>query len=357
MRDVRAIKAPWGDADGSESRGDCETDRRRIRRIDRARERISAGDFYQANLAHRFTRAMDGDPIDLYRRLRRQNPAPYAGFLAWDPENAWDGEGFPAGALLSSSPELLLDFDGSLARTRPIKGTARRGQTPEEDERIARALLASSKDRAELAMIVDLERNDLGRVCRAGTVQVEAFPRLETYATVHHLVADVVARPRPGADGLDLLAALFPGGSITGAPKLAAMDAIGELEGEGRGFFTGSFGFVDRRGRACLNILIRTLVWRPEASPSAAGEGEPHSPADAVRGEVSYHVGGGITWSSDPRSEDEETLDKGASLAAALEVPDAEMSGKKAAFRASYGPPRVSGEVHRAPPASRRNRR
>jgi len=279
-------------------------------RIESARERIAAGDFYQANLAHRFTREMEGDPIDLYRRLREVNPAPYAGYLA-----------FEGGAILSSSPELLLEFDGRLARTKPIKGTARRRPEPAADAEAARALLASAKDRAELAMIVDLERNDLGRVSRAGSVEVAAFPRLETYASVHHLVAEVVAHPRPGADAVDLLAALFPGGSITGAPKLAAMDAIAELEGEGRGFFTGSLGFADLRGRACFNILIRTLFWRP--------------------GEVSFHVGGGITWSSDPRAEDEETLAKAASLAAALEV-DGEVgarTGKKHDISASESVP------------------
>ncbi len=190
---------------------------------------------------------------------------------------------------------------------------------------MARELLANPKELAELAMIVDLERNDLGRVSRAGSVRVEAFPHLESYASVHHLAADVVARVRPETDAVDLLAALFPGGSITGAPKLAAMDAIAELEGEGRGFFTGSLGFVDLRGRACFNILIRTLVWRPDS---------PGSP----RGEISFHVGSGITWSSDPRAEDAETLAKGEGLALAIAGPDAVPAGKNAGFRASYAP-------------------
>jgi para-aminobenzoate synthetase component 1 len=264
-------------------------------RIERARAAIAAGDFYQANLAHRFTRRMEGDPIDLYRALRARNPAPYAGYLAF-------GSGaHERGAILSSSPELLLEFDGELARTRPIKGTIARGTDAVEDARAAERLLASAKDRAELAMIVDLERNDLGRACEPGSVRVEGFPRVETYAAVHHLVADVVGRPRAEKDALDLLAALFPGGSITGAPKLAAMRAIAELEGEGRGFFTGSLGFVDLRGRATWNVLIRTMVWRPDP------------------GEVSFHVGGGITWSSEARAEDDETLAKGAAMAAALE--------------------------------------
>jgi len=309
-------------------------------RIERARERIAAGDFYQANLAHRFTREMAGEPVDLYRRLRGANPAPYAGYLAWDEGSCSEGAGFPAGALLSSSPELLLEFDGERALTRPIKGTAARGATPEEDRRAARELLSSAKDRAELAMIVDLERNDLGRVSRAGSVRVGEFPRLETYASVHHLAADVVARPRADADTVDLLAALFPGGSITGAPKLAAMDAIAELEGEGRGFFTGALGFVDTRGRACFNILIRTLVWRP-----LAGDGR--------RGEVSFHVGGGITWSSSAAGEDLETLSKARAIAAALEAPE---PGRNSTFglltrarRPEESTPAPSGAAPRAP--------
>ena len=274
------------------------------RRIERARTSIAEGDFYQANLAHRFTRRMRGTPLDLFRRLRAVNPAPYMAFLAWG-GNAER----PALALCSASPELLLEFgeDGGrrVARTRPIKGTAARSDDPQEDARARERLLASTKDRAELAMIVDLERNDLGRIARPGSVRVGAFPRLETYAGVHHLVADVGCEPRGDIDATAVLAALFPGGSITGAPKLASMRAIAALEGEGRGFFTGSLGFLDTRGHATFNILIRTIVWRPIEDDDA--------------GEVSFHVGGGITWSSDAAAEDQETLVKGARLALALE--------------------------------------
>jgi len=275
-------------------------------RIEAAQEAIRAGEIYQANVAHRLTRRMHGDPVELYAALRAANPAPYMGYLAFD-----------GGAVLSSSPELLLELgpdpqvDGErLARTRPIKGTAPRGATPEEDAARAAALLASEKDRAELAMIVDLERNDLGRVAQVGTVRALPFPRLESFAAVHHLVADVVARPRADVDAAGVLAALFPGGSITGAPKLRAMEVIAELEGEGRGFFTGSLGLLDTRGRAVFNILIRTLLWRP------APAGDPE--ADAA-GEVAFRVGGGITWASDPEREDAETLDKARAMAAALE--------------------------------------
>ncbi|MBL8863296.1 MAG: anthranilate synthase component I family protein [Planctomycetes bacterium] len=272
-------------------------------RIERLRARIAAGDLYQANLAHRFERALAGDPRALFLRLLASNPAPHAAWLAWDPTLCAPGAATPVGALLSASPELLLEFDGALARTRPIKGTAPRGADPATDAILAAQLLASEKDRAELAMIVDLERNDLGACARPGGVRVEAFPRLESFATVHHLVADVVADVAPGVDAWTLLARLFPGGSITGAPKLAALDAIAELETEGRGFFTGSLGFVDVRGHARWNILIRTLVWRPRGA----------------QGEVCFHAGGGITWPSDAEAEERETLHKALGLVRALE--------------------------------------
>lgn len=262
------------------------------RRVECARASIAEGDYYQTNLAHRFTAELEREPDDLYRALRKANPAPYMAYLEW-------AEGTQQhGALLSASPELLLEFDGSRARTRPIKGTARRSKDEFEDAQLARGLLASEKDRAELAMIVDLERNDLGRVAAIGTVRVGEFPRLESFESVHHLVADVECEIRPGVDAIGVLEAIFPGGSITGAPKLAAMKAIAEHEGEGRGFFTGSLGFLDFAGRACFNILIRTLVWQPTS--------------------VSFHVGGGITWSSNAADEDQETWVKARSLVEAL---------------------------------------
>jgi para-aminobenzoate synthetase component 1 len=265
------------------------------RRVERVREHIAAGDVYQVNLAHRFTCSAAGPPAAWYARLRAQNPAPYMGFVAWE---ARDGCGAP-GALLSSSPELLLEYDGRTARSRPIKGTAPRSSDPAEDRRLAAGLLASAKDQAELVMIVDLVRNDLGKNARPGRVWVEGCPRLESYARVHHLLGDVVCEPAAGVDAFALLAALFPGGSITGAPKLRAMEVIADLEGEGRGFYTGSLGFVDTRGHAAFNILIRTLLWRPP-------------------GELAFRVGGGITFGSDAEREERETLDKAAALLAAL---------------------------------------
>jgi para-aminobenzoate synthetase component 1 len=239
----------------------------------------------------------------------------------------------PGLALLSASPELLLevgdeprDVPGDepgaehrrrIARTRPIKGTAARSDDPAQDARAAAQLLASAKDLAELAMIVDLERNDLGRVARTGSVRVEAFPRLESYAGVHHLVADVACELRPDVDAVDALAALFPGGSITGAPKLASMAAIAALEGEGRGFFTGALGRIDLTGRAAFNVLIRTLTWCARERGAA---------------EVGYHVGGGITWSSDAAAEERETLLKGARLAQALDCDDVRAAHDAAGF-------------------------
>ncbi|MEZ5974995.1 MAG: anthranilate synthase component I family protein [Planctomycetota bacterium] len=250
-----------------------------MRRIEHARKAIGRGEYYQVNLAHRFTAPFAGRPEDLYQQLRRSNPAPYCGYLRWS-----------GGACLSTSPELLLAFDGKRAWTRPIKGTAPRLADEAADRAQGQALLASKKDRAELAMIVDLERNDLGRVAEVGSVRVAKFPELESYARVHHLVATVEAQMGPGIGALDLLKALFPGGSITGAPKLASMEAIAALEGEGRGMFTGSLGMLDFRGHALFNILIRTVLWQP--------------------GAISLRVGGGITFDSDAADEEAETLHK-----------------------------------------------
>ncbi len=271
-----------------------------MQRIESLRQSISRGDLYQANLAHRFSARVEGSPEAWYARLRAANPAPYMGFARWDAHDGFE----PAGALLSASPELFFEYADGVARTRPIKGTIERSPDPGEDARRATTLLESEKDLAELAMIVDLERNDLGRCALPGGVRVEGWPTLRSYARVHHLMADVVATLRPGLDAFDVLAALFPGGSISGAPKLAAMAHIAHLEGEGRGFFCGSLGFVDLRGRAAFNILIRTFLWRAERG-----------------GELSFRVGGGITWPSDAAAEERETLAKAAGMFAALAPP------------------------------------
>jgi len=273
-----------------------------VRRVEAVRAAIRRGDLYQANLAHRIHGQVEGEAVDVYAALVEANHAPYMGFVGW-----------PGGALMSASPELLLELEHNghgelVATTRPIKGTIRRGVNHGEDLALVAELMGSAKDRAELAMIVDLERNDLGRVARVGSVEVGEFPRLETFASVHHLVADVRATLKDDVNAFELLASIFPGGSITGAPKLASMELIATLEGEQRGFFCGSLGFVDTRGEACFNILIRTLLW----SEAVAGE----VPVAAV----SLRVGGGITWASEARDEDQETLHKAKSLLAALGV-------------------------------------
>ncbi len=259
-------------------------------RIERARSWIAEGEIYQANVTQRFSRGVRGSKSELYRRLRLLQPTPYAGYLAFD-----------GGALLSASPELLLEFEAGRARTRPIKGTAPRDPDPTRDTELAQGLLESDKDLAELGMIVDLERNDLGRIAETDSVHVTGFPSLESYASVHHMAADVSCRPRDDVDALDALRSLFPGGSITGAPKRRCIELLAQLEEEGRGFFYGSLFSLDTRGRMFANLLIRTLIWR-----------------DGARPRVHYRTGGGITWASDSQLEERECTWKGEALARAL---------------------------------------
>lgn len=263
-------------------------------RVRAVQAQIAAGEVYQANLAHRITAPFEGTAAALFLALRQHNPAPYMGFVD-----------APEGAVVSSSPELLLESDGATVRSRPIKGTRPRSADPAQDRALAEELLASAKDHAELAMIVDLVRNDCSRVCVPGSVQVGPLPDLESHASVHHLAADVTGRLAPGRTALDALLALFPGGSITGAPKLRAMEVLAELEVAGRGHFTGTMGMLDLRGHACFNILIRTLSVRWDG-------------AGASSGEVSFQVGGGITAASDPWDEEHETRVKGQRMARAL---------------------------------------
>ena len=280
---------------------------RHRQRIEKVRRFIARGEIYQANLAHRLTQRVAGHPIDIYLGLREANPAPYMAYLSWHAgTRSPDIDTRPTGALLSSSPELLLESDGVYATTRPVKGTIRSSSHPATDAEARRRLLESAKDRAELTMIVDLERNDLGRIAVPGSVRVGPYPRLETYTNLHHLVADVSCKLAEGRDAIHALGALFPGGSITGAPKLRSMEIIAALEEEGRGFFTGSAGFIDTRGHALLNILIRTMIWKPE----------PEGNADEA--EVTFHVGSGITWGSIAALEEEETRLKGEAIAACL---------------------------------------
>jgi para-aminobenzoate synthetase component 1 len=257
--------------------------------VERALEYIRAGDIFQVNLSQRFSARGSLVPLDLHLRLRSVSPAPFSAFLAWDDL-----------AIVSASPEWFHQTRGDRIVTRPIKGTRPRGRTIEEDQKLARELIASPKDRAELTMIVDLERNDLGRVCRYGSVQVSEPLVIESFAQVHHLVATVEGRLRAGVGPVDIIEAMFPGGSITGAPKIRAMEIIDELEPTRRSAYTGSFGYFSRGGTSGFNIMIRTLL---------------------VEGDrVSYQVGGGIVTDSDPAAEYAETLHKGRGLRAALET-------------------------------------
>ena len=256
--------------------------------IARILEEIAAGNVYQACLTRRVAHAFAGDPFALYTELRRINPAPFACYFE-----------LPEAAIAGSSPErfLRVEPDGRV-ESRPIKGTRPRGGDPVSDERARRALLASEKDRAENLMIVDLVRNDLGRVCEIGSVGVPELMAVEDYASVFHLVSTVTGRLRAGCDALDALRAAFPPGSMTGAPKHAAMRLLGRLEPARRGFYSGAAGYLDARGGADLAVVIRTLV--------VAG------------GSAWWHTGGGIVADSQPRAEWLETLAKTRPLEDAL---------------------------------------
>jgi para-aminobenzoate synthetase component I len=254
------------------------------RRFAAVQDYIRAGDCYQINLAQRFSAPYRGDLWSAYLRLRQATPTPFAGFMGWYADSGEQG-------ILSLSPERFLQCraEGHI-ETRPIKGTRPRGTTPAEDLRLASELTSSLKDRAENVMIVDLLRNDLGRVCRPGSVRVPQLCGLESYANVHHLVSVVSGKLAQGKRPLDLLAAAFPGGSITGAPKVRAMQIIDELEPSRRSVYCGSLGYVDVRGNMDTSIAIRTAV------------------ADGKR--IHLWGGGGLVADSDVEAEYTETLDK-----------------------------------------------
>ena len=255
--------------------------------VERVIEYIHAGDIFQANLSHRLLSSVQVEPLELYRRLRLRNPAPFAGFVAHDD---W--------AVLSSSPERFMRVNDGEVETRPIKGTRQRRPAPEADLFTRDELRESDKDRAENVMIVDLLRNDLSRVCKPGSIRVPQLCAVETYETVQHLVSEVRGELQRGRDFFDLLTASFPGGSITGAPKIRAMEIITEMERLTRGPYCGSLFYAGFDGRADSSILIRTLVQRGDW--------------------VSCGVGGGIVAQSDPAAEYEETLHKAAGLLRAL---------------------------------------
>jgi len=255
--------------------------------VARTRDYVLAGDIFQANLSQRFEAPATDHPFSLYGRLRRRNTAPFAAYFD-----------FGEAAAVSASPERFLRAAGGCVETRPIKGTSARGANPRHDSALGEALFESEKDRAENVMIVDLLRNDLSRVCEDGSVDVPELCEIEHYATVHHLVSTVVGRLRPDQGPVELLRATWPGGSITGAPKVRAMEIIAELEPTRRGLYTGSLGYVSFSGALDLSIAIRTFVVKD--------------------GGVFFQAGAGIVADSDPEREYEETLQKALGMAAAL---------------------------------------
>jgi para-aminobenzoate synthetase component 1 len=250
-----------------------------LARVRRIRKLIHDGEVYQVNLSRRFTGPFRGSDVELYRGLRAANPGAYAGFLDTG-----------SGIVLSTSPERFLRMEGGEVRTWPIKGTRPRGRNRDEDRRLLRELRRSEKDRAELSMIVDLLRNDLHRVARPGSVRVTRHAFTRSYASVHHLMSEVTARLPRGTSPVDLLRATFPGGSITGAPKIRACEIIDGLEPVRRGAYTGALGWIDARGNGDLGILIRTV--------------------QLESGRFHVHAGGGIVADSDPEAELLETDDK-----------------------------------------------
>lgn len=253
--------------------------------IERIKAYIASGDVYQVNFAHRFRAPVHSDAPSLFLRLCEVHPAPFMGLI-----------NLGSFHIVCDSPERFLQFDSStrIAHTRPIKGTRKRGATPLEDEKLAQELIESEKDRAEHIMIVDLERNDLGRVAEIGSVRVSYLYSLEPHPTIWHLVSTIEAKIPQGKDVVDLLFAMFPGGSITGAPKIRAMEIIDEVEPVARGIYTGSIGYWSLNGNCDFNIVIRTaVIWD---------------------GWAYFHVGGGIVADSDPDAEYEETLAKAQGL-------------------------------------------
>lgn len=265
--------------------------------VRKAKEYIHAGDIFQANLSLRFSTTGKIQPWSLYRQLQQINPSPFSCYY----QTPW-------GYVVSCSPERLVQVQGNLVQTRPIAGTRPRGQDLAQDQAMAAELLSNTKERAEHIMLVDLERNDLGRVCRWGTVQVDELLVLESYSHVIHLVSNIRGELQPDVSGLDVIKAVFPGGTITGCPKVRCMEIIEELEPVRRNLFYGSCGYIDQRGHLDLNILIRTLLVNPEKT-QAWGQ-----------------IGAGIVADSEPTREWQESLQKAQALFQALQSGSPEQS-------------------------------
>jgi len=257
--------------------------------VQRCKDYIAAGDIFQANLSHRFSIPIgQTPPLCLYKALRRINPSPFSAYLD-----------FGSFQIVSSSPERLVKLEGREVQTRPIAGTRPRGRSPLEDRQFAEELILNEKERAEHLMLVDLERNDLGRVCEYGTVRVDELMTIEFYSHVMHIVSNIRGRMRPDRDCFDLLKAVFPGGTITGVPKVRCLEIIEELEPVKRGAAYGSIGYINFAGDMDLNILIRTMIVKNK--------------------EAYFHVGAGIVADSQLEKEYEETLHKAQALFLALQ--------------------------------------
>ncbi|MES2309071.1 MAG: aminodeoxychorismate synthase component I [Verrucomicrobiota bacterium] len=259
------------------------------RRVEKSQDYIRSGDIYQVNLSHRFKAKWEGNPYTLFESLMQRSPAPGSAFLDFGDQK-----------ILSSSPELFLKIQGRHIVTRPIKGTRPRDRDPIRDGQLAYELISDPKELAELIMITDLERNDIGQVCEYGSVLVSDLVKMEKYPQVYHLVSTVEGDLRPEVDAVQAVRACFPGGSITGAPKKRAMEIIQELEGLDRGIYTGAIGYFGFNGDVALSMAIRTMF--------------------VEEGEVHFHVGSGITIDSVPKREYQETLHKASGMKWALEM-------------------------------------
>jgi anthranilate synthase component 1 len=294
---VSATPPPAAPPPGARLRVQEEEPARFLESVSRALDYIAAGDVYQANLSRQWQVRSDrsADPVSIYERLRSTNPSPFAAMMRYGDFS-----------LMSSSPERLLSIRGGIVSTRPIAGTRPRGTSPETDAALVESLLNNEKERAEHVMLIDLERNDLGRVCVGGTVRVDEYMVLETYAHVHHIVSNVSGRLREDASPIQVIRALFPGGTITGCPKVRCMEIIAELEGTGRGAYTGSIGYLNRDGSCDLNILIRTLTSHAAVAAGAAP--------------ITFRAGAGIVADSIPSQELAETRAKALGMLRALEI-------------------------------------
>ena len=261
--------------------------------VRKAKQHIKAGDIFQANLSLRFQTTTNADSWSIYKTLHQINPSPFACYLR-----------SPYGIIVSCSPERLVALQGNTAQTRPIAGTRSRGINLQQDRELAAELLANAKERAEHIMLLDLERNDLGKVCQWGSVAVDELLVIERYSHVMHLVSNVIGKLKPESNSIDLIRGMFPGGTITGCPKVRCMEIIEELEPVKRSLFYGSCGYIDKRGNLDLNILIRTLLYT----------------SDGTKNTVYGQVGAGIVADSDPEREWYESLNKAEAQLTALKL-------------------------------------